>query len=79
MKLFLKPITLKEDTLEEINRGNYDVNNFISKLQQNCKLSVVKEFEADEIITTFLLRRNQFCILIEGEAQLSNQGRFCFA
>ena len=51
-------------------KRNFDVNNFISKLQQNCKLSVVKEFEADEIITTFLLRRNQFCILIEGEAQL---------
>ena len=51
-------------------KRNFDVNNFITKLQQNCKLSIVKEFEADEIITTFLLRRNQFCILIEGEAQL---------
>ena len=51
-------------------KRNFDVNNFISKLQQNCKLSIVKEFEADEIITTFLLRRNQFCILVEGEAQL---------
>ena len=51
-------------------KRNFDVNNFISKLQQNCKLSTIKEFEADEIITTFLLRRNQFCILIEGEAQL---------
>ena len=34
MKLFLKPITLKEDTLEEINRGNYDVNNFISSINE---------------------------------------------
>lgn len=34
MKLFLKPITLKEDTLEEINRGNYDVNNFISSFNE---------------------------------------------
>lgn len=33
MKLFLKPITLKEDTLEEINRGNYDVNNYISSIK----------------------------------------------
>ena len=34
MKLFLKPITLKEDTLEEINKGNYDVNNFISSINE---------------------------------------------
>lgn len=34
MKLFIKPITLKEDTLEEINRGNYDDNNFISSINE---------------------------------------------
>ncbi len=34
MKLFLKPITLKEDTLDEINRGNYDVTNFISSIKE---------------------------------------------
>lgn len=34
MKLLLKPITLKEDTLEEINRGNYDVNNFILSINE---------------------------------------------
>ena len=33
MKLFLKPITLKEDTLNEINSGNYDVNLFISSIK----------------------------------------------
>lgn len=32
MKLILKPITLKEDTLNEINIGNYDVNLFISSI-----------------------------------------------
>jgi len=51
-------------------KKNFDVTNFVLKLQQNCNLATVKEFQADEIITTFLLRRNQFCILIEGEAQL---------
>ncbi len=34
MKLFLKPITLKEDTLNEINSGNYDVNLFISSINE---------------------------------------------
>lgn len=51
-------------------KRNFDVNNFIFKLQQCCELSTVKEFEANEVVTTFLLRRNQFCILLEGEAQL---------
>lgn len=51
-------------------KRNFDIDNFITKLQTNCKLCEVKEFQADEIITTFLIRRNQFCILLEGEAQL---------
>ena len=34
MKLFLKPITLKEDTINEINSGNYDVTNFISSINE---------------------------------------------
>lgn len=34
MKLILKPITLKEDTLNEINIGNYDVNLFISSINE---------------------------------------------
>ena len=48
----------------------FDINNFIHKLELNCKLTTSKEFEAGEIITTFLLKRNQFCILVDGEAQL---------
>lgn len=51
-------------------KRNFDVENFIKKLQTHCALCEVKEFQADEVITTFLLRRNQFCVLIEGEAQL---------
>ncbi len=51
-------------------RKNLDIKAFTTKLQANCKLVEVKEFQEDEIITTFLMRRNQFCILLEGEAQL---------
>ena len=51
-------------------KRNFDIENFITKLQHHCRLSSIKEFEAGEVITTFLLRRNQFCVLIEGEAQL---------
>ena len=51
-------------------RRNFDIENFLFKLQKNCKLCTLKDFEANEVITTFLIRRNQFCILLEGEAQL---------
>ena len=51
-------------------KKNFDVENFINKLQTHCKLCEIKEFEAGEVITTFLIRRNQLCILLEGEAQL---------
>lgn len=51
-------------------KRNFDVETFINKLKVNCKLAEVKEFQANEVITTFLIRRNQFCILLEGEAQL---------
>lgn len=48
----------------------FEVENFINKLSLTCKLCQIKEFQPDEIITTFLLRRNQFFILLEGEALL---------
>ena len=51
-------------------KRNFDVDNFIKKLQTHCRLCETKEFQEGEVITTFLLRRNQFCILLEGDAQL---------
>lgn len=51
-------------------KRNFDVEDFINKLKNHCELSEIKEFQAGEVITTFLVRRNQFCILLEGEAQL---------
>lgn len=51
-------------------KRNFDVDNFVNQLENNCKLCEVKEFKENEVITTFLMRRNQFCILLAGEAQL---------
>ena len=51
-------------------KRNFDVDKFVNKLSINCKICEIKEFQEDEVITTFLMRRNQFCILLEGEAQL---------
>lgn len=50
--------------------GKFDVDNFVNRLPYNCRIVEVKEFQANEVITTFLLKRNQFCILMDGEAQL---------
>lgn len=49
---------------------NFDADNFIDRLKTNCRLIEIKEFQADEVITTLLSKRNQFCILLEGKAQL---------
>lgn len=51
-------------------KRNFDVDNFVTHLASNCKLCEIKEFKENEVITTFLMRRNQFCILLDGEAQL---------
>lgn len=51
-------------------KKNFDVENFINKLIHNCRIVDIKEFKANEVITTFLVKRNQFCVLLEGEAQL---------
>jgi len=51
-------------------KKNFDVEDFINKIRYNCGIGEVKEFKAEEVITTFLIRRNQLCILLDGEAQL---------
>ncbi|MBQ9267773.1 MAG: Crp/Fnr family transcriptional regulator [Clostridia bacterium] len=51
-------------------KANFDVDNFINRFKNNCRIVDIKEFQANEVITTFLLKRNQFCVLLDGEAQL---------
>lgn len=51
-------------------KKNFDIENFIKKIENSCKLSQTKTFQKDEIITTYIFKRNQLCILLEGEAQL---------
>lgn len=51
-------------------RKDFNIDKFINKLANSCKHIDIKEFEANEVITTFLVNRNQFCVLLEGNAQL---------
>lgn len=51
-------------------KKEFNITKFINKLTNSCKQVDIKEFEANEVITTFLVNRNQFCVLLEGNAQL---------
>ncbi len=51
-------------------KTNFDMDNFISRFKNNCKITDTKTFQPNEVITTFLQKRNQLCILLEGEAHL---------
>ncbi len=49
---------------------NFNVNNFIDNFSKGCAKAQIKTFQKGEIITTYLVNRNQLCILIEGSADL---------
>ena len=46
------------------------VSNFIENCEQICSKIQKKHFKKNEIITTFISKRNQVCILVSGEAEL---------
>ena len=54
---------------------NFDSDNFVDRLKSNCRLIEIKEFQADEIITTLLSKRNQFCILLDCPVDVSTSTR----
>ena len=51
-------------------KTNFDIDNFINILKNGCEKTQVKSFQKGEVITTYLLNRNQVCILLSGAADL---------
>lgn len=51
-------------------KNNSDISSFISDFSTNCSKVQIKKFNKGETITTFLVNRNQFCVLISGSADL---------
>lgn len=49
---------------------NFDMDNFINDFVHNCHRVQKKTFSKNEVITTYIQKRNQFCILISGNADL---------
>lgn len=47
-----------------------DIAKFANEFSKSCSKVKVKTFEKGETITTFLVNRNQFCILLSGSADL---------
>ena len=48
----------------------YNVESFIEKFSQNCISVQKKYFKKNQVITTYIQKRNQICILLRGEADL---------
>ena len=51
-------------------KNKLEIANFIESLDCNCSKSQKKSFSKGEIITSYIAKRNQLCILIDGEADL---------
>ena len=49
---------------------DFNISEFIQDFSTQCTKAQVKCFEKGEIITTYLVNRNQICILINGNADL---------
>ena len=49
---------------------SFNVENFIKEFENSCNKVQRKTFEKSEVITSYIQKRNQFCILISGNADL---------
>mgnify|MGYP004502371171 FL=1 len=59
------------DNLEVIFMDtNFDKKNFIKNFVNNCNKIQIKKFVKDEIVTTYIEKRNQLCIVLSGEVDL---------
>ncbi len=49
---------------------NFDINQFMKKFENSCHRVQKKTFSKNEVITSYIKKRNQFCILVTGNADL---------
>ncbi len=50
--------------------NNFDIKKFISEFEKSCIRVQKKTFQKNEVVTTYIQKRNQFCILLSGNADL---------
>lgn len=51
-------------------RNDFNIEDFSNKLLSSCERVQLKTFEKNEIVTTYIINRNQVCIVLEGSADL---------
>lgn len=49
---------------------NFKVSDFIKELDNNCSKVQKRNFHKGEVITSYIAKRHQLCILLSGEAEL---------
>ena len=49
---------------------SFDVESFFNKFSCDCKKAQKKTFSKNQVITTYIQKRNQLCILLSGHADL---------
>lgn len=50
--------------------SNFNVSEFIDSLDVNCSKVQKKVFHKGEVITSYIAKRHQLCVLLSGEADL---------
>lgn len=51
-------------------RTNFNIEKFIKNFENNCEKVQKRTFLKNEVITSYIEKRNQICILLSGEADL---------
>ena len=49
---------------------NFDFSQFVEDFESSCQKVQIKHFSKNEVITSYIAKRNQFCILLNGNADL---------
>ena len=52
-----------------------NIGDFLEDFSSNCNLAQRKYFKKNQVITTYIQKRNQVCILLSGEADLVRYDR----
>ena len=50
--------------------NSFNIDSFIYQFSCNCNKVTKKTFSKNEVITTYIQKRNQLCILVNGKADL---------
>lgn len=49
---------------------NFNSSEFMKQLDKNCNKVQKKSFHKGELITSYIAKRNQLCLMLSGEADL---------